>query len=199
MTTRTCDRWTPVGDSSWTLVTAPEGGWWSRLVTRYVRTCTHRRALVMMATAQVVLAAAHAPGLVPRRASAGMFVAAALVWVASLVLVLPGAAPGVLGAAFAGGRLVPAVTIGRCADEERSVVSALVADLAAGQDADLTGLVHELLWEAGRPGSPTRGRWARLARGREADATDQSWRAWSQFARRTMAPLATHTCTKDPR
>jgi hypothetical protein len=94
---------------------------------------------------------------------------------------------------LAGGRLVEPVRL--CDPDEDDlgmpsrffVLSADAADRTVEHDPSTAGLVHELLWHAGRPATSATGDWASAAHERDADEADVPCQAWVQFVLRVLS------------
>lgn len=181
-------RWCTIGASEWAVVRAPDGGRWSSVV---LRVAGAHPGLLVLGLVPLVGLCAYALS----RFAFGALLLPLLVLVWWVVLgLLRGDERSVRRVGrLAGARLVGPV---RLAEHEDGAVIVLVhsgdvADAAVEDQPHLAAVVHELMWAASSaPGADVRAELCSV-HGRDADGTDQAWRAWTQFVRRTAATLGT--------
>lgn len=181
-------RWCTIGASEWTVVRAPDGGCWSSVV---LRLAGAHPGLLVLGSLPLVGLCAHAVSRVPFGAL--LLPLPLLVWWVVLGLLRGDDRTVNRVGRMAGARLVAPVRLSEHRDGAAIVLvhSADAADAAVEDQPSLAAVVHELMWAASSaPGADLSAELCSV-HGRDADGTDQSWRAWTQFVRRTAATLGT--------
>ncbi|MBD3778340.1 MAG: hypothetical protein IE923_03635 [Micrococcales bacterium] len=181
-------RWCTIGASEWTVVRDPDGGRGSAVVLRVAGA----RPVAILASWFAFVGLC---GYALDRFAFGLHLLPLLVLVGWFGLGLLRGDDRTVNRVgrMAGARLLAPV---RLAEHDNGaevllVHSADAADAAVEDQPYLAAVVHELMWAASSaPGAYLRDELCSV-HGRDADATDGPWRAWTQFVRRTAATLGT--------